>query len=235
MTWLRSFSFNLAFAVATLVLGLIGLPVLLGPRHWASAYGRFWARVCMTLLRVIVGLRWEVRGTPPHGAALIAAKHQSAWETLAFTLILDRPAFIMKRSLLWAPPFGPYLAKAGMVAIDRGGGSKTIRAMLAAAADMAATGRPIVIFPEGTRKDPHAAPDYHPGVAALYRALDAPLVPVALNSGVFWGRNSFAKRPGKIVVEFLEPIDPGLDRKTFMALLEDRIETATRRLVEESE
>lgn len=235
MIWLRSCIFNIVFAVATIVLGIVGLPVLLGPQRWASAYGRFWARVCTTLLRVIVGLRWEVRGAPPQGAALIAAKHQSAWETLAFTLILDRPAFIMKRSLLWAPPYGPYLAKAGMVAIDRGGGAKTIRSMMAAAADMAASGRPIVIFPEGTRKAPDAAPDYHPGVAALYRGLEAPLVPVALNSGVFWGRNSFAKRPGKIVVEFLEPIGPGLDRRAFMALLEDRVETATRRLVEEAE
>lgn len=235
MIWLRSLVFNFAFAVATIVLAIVGLPVLLGPRRWASAYGRFWARVCTILLRVIVGLRWEVRGAPPKGAALIAAKHQSAWETLAFTLILDRPAFIMKRSLLWAPPYGPYLAKAGMVAINRGGGAKALRAMMTAAADMAASGRPIVIFPEGTRKAPHAAPDYHPGVAALYRGLEAPLVPVALNSGVFWGRNSFTKRPGKIIVEFLEPIDSGLDRRAFMALLEDRIESATRRLVEESE
>lgn len=235
MIWLRALAFNLVFLLATLILGIIGLPVLLAPRSWANAYGRLWAKICAALLRIIVGLDWEVRGTPPTGAALIAAKHQSAWETLVFTLIVDRPAFVMKRSLLWAPPYGPYLAKAGMVAIDRGGGAKTIRSMLASAAGIIAEDRPIVIFPEGTRKAPHAPTDYHPGVAALYRGLAAPTVPVALNSGVFWGRNAFIKRPGKIVVEFLEPIEPGLDRRAFMARLEDSIETATQRLVEEAE
>lgn len=235
MIWLRALAFNIAFVSATLVLGIVGAPLLLGPRSWTNAYGRFWARLCAWLLRTIVGLDWEVRGSPPKGAALIAAKHQSAWETLVFTLIVDRPAFVMKQSLLWAPPYGPYLAKAGMVAIDRSGGSKAIRSMLASAQRIAAEDRPVVIFPEGTRKAPHAAPEYHPGVAALYRGLDVPTTPVALNSGVFWGRNAFIKRPGMIVVEFLEPIEPGLDRRAFMARLEDSIETATERLVKEAE
>ena len=235
MVWLRSLIFNVAFALVTLAMGLIGLPLLAGPRRWAQSYGRLWAGLCAWLLRWIVGLDWEVRGSPPSGAALVAAKHQSAWETLMFTLILDRPAFVMKQSLLWAPPYGPYLARAGMVAIDRSGGARTLRRMTAAAAAIAAEGRPVVIFPEGTRRAPHAPPAYHSGVAALYRGLEAPVYPIALNSGVFWGRNAFLKRPGRIVVEFLEPIPPGLDRKTFMTRLEDGVEAMTRRLVEEGE
>ncbi len=235
MNALRSLAFNLAFGLATLALGLIGLPVLLGPRRWASTLGRIWANVCMALLRWIVGLDWEVRGTAPEGAALVVAKHQSAWETLALTLILHEPAFVLKRALLWQPPFGPYLRKAGMIAIDRDAGSKAIRQMLARAAEVLAAGRAIAIFPEGTRRAPGAPPAYLPGAAALYRGLDCPVIPVALNSGVFWGRNAFAKRPGRIVLEFLEPIPPGLNRHAFMARLENEIETATRRLVQEAE
>lgn len=235
MTMLRSILFNLAFGILTLTMALIGLPLFLAPRPWIFAYGRIWAGACAWLLRHVVGLDWEVRGTPPVGAALVAAKHQSAWETLMLTVMLDQPAFIMKQALVWTPPFGPYLWKAGMIAIDRSAGAAAIRQMRAGAARVLAEGRPVVIFPEGTRRAPGAPPAYLPGVAALYRGVEAPTVPVALNSGLFWGRNAFAKRPGRIVVEFLEPIAPGLERRAFMAILEDRIETATGALIEEAE
>jgi len=235
MRAVRSVFFNVCFALATLMLGVVGLPALLGPRAWAQALGRLWARACMALLRWIVGLEWELRGTPPSGGALIVAKHQSAWETLALFLVLDGPAFVMKRSLLWIPPYGPYLWKAGMIAIDRAAGASAIRQMRAGAAAALKRGQPVVIFPEGTRRAPGTPPAYHPGVAALYRGLETPAVAVALNSGVFWGRNAFAKRPGRVVIEFLEPIPPGLDRRAFMARLEDEIETATRALVQEAE
>jgi 1-acyl-sn-glycerol-3-phosphate acyltransferase len=235
MTVLRSLAFNVAFGVVTIVMGLIGLPLLLAPGRWTHVYARVWTGVCMTLLRWIVGLEFEIRGTPPTGAALIAAKHQSAWETLALELILPAPAFVMKQTLLWTPPFGPYLWKAGMIAIDRSAGGKAIRRLVDGAAEAFEENRPVVIFPEGTRRDPGAEPSYHPGIAAVYRGLRSSVVPVALNSGLFWGRNAFAKRPGRIIIEFLEPIESGLDRRGFMAQLEDRIETATRALVQESE
>lgn len=235
MIFLRSLAFNVAFGALTLALAVVGLPVFLGPRAWAYKLGRFWAGACMALLRWIVGLRWEVRGTPPPGPALVVAKHQSAWETLALTLLLKEPAFVLKRSLLWAPPYGPYLRKAGMIAIDRAGGAAAIRQMRAAAAAALERGQSVVIFPEGTRTAPGAPPAYLPGVAALYRGLEAPTWPVAVNSGVYWGRNAFAKRPGAVVISFLEPIPPGLDRRAFMARLEDAIETSTRALVEEAE
>ena len=235
MSALRSILFNVLFAIATLTMGVIGLPLFLGPRCWAQAYGATWAAVCLFLLRHVVGLDYEVRGAPPKGAALILAKHQSAWETLALTVILNRPAFVMKRSLLFVPPFGPYLWKAGMIAIDRAAGANAIRAMRAGAAKAFADRRPVVIFPEGTRRPVGAAPAYQKGSAALYRNAGVPVVPVALNSGLFWGRNSLGKRPGCVVVEFLEPIRPGLDRAAFMADLEHRVEAATARLVQEAE
>lgn len=235
MTAIRSIAFNLAFGLVTVAMAIVGLPLFLAPSRWIFAYGGLWARACMTLLRWIVDLDWEVRGAPPAGAALVVAKHQSAWETLALTLLLERPAFVMKRSLVYTPPFGPYLAKAGMVAIDRSAGAKAIRRMNAGAEAALADGRAVAIFPEGTRRAIGAPPAYHSGVAALYRGLGVAAVPVALNSGLFWGRNAFRKRPGRIVIEFLDPIPPGLDRRAFMARLEDEIEAATQRLVQEAE
>jgi 1-acyl-sn-glycerol-3-phosphate acyltransferase len=129
--------------------------------------------------------------------------------------------------------FGWYLMRAGSIRIDRGGAGRALRSLVEGGRAAAARGCSVLIFPEGTRRAPDAPPDYKPGVAALYAALKLPVVPVALNSGLFWGRRSFRKRPGRIVVEFLEPIPPGLDRRTFMAELERRIEGATARLVAE--
>ena len=235
MTAFRSLLFNVAFGVVTIAMGILGIPLFLAPGRWTHAYARLWTGACMTLLRWTVGLEFEIRGTLPTGAALIAAKHQSAWETLALALILPSPAFVMKQTLLWTPPFGPYLWKAGMIAIDRSAGGRAIRRLISGAAEAFAENRPVVIFPEGTRRDPGAAPSYHPGIAAVYRGLGTSVVPVALNSGVFWGRNAFAKRPGRIIIEFLEPIESGLDRRAFMVQLENRIETATRVLVQEAE
>ena len=152
----------------------------------------------------------------------------SMWDTLALYLALDAPAIVLKRELLRIPFYGWFLWKATAIAIDRAAGAGALRKMAAAARDVLAEGRPILIFPEGTRKKPGAAPDYKPGVAGLYTMLDVACVPVALNSGVYW--TGFIKQPGTIVLEFLEPIAPGLKRDAFMALLESRIETATNQL-----
>jgi 1-acyl-sn-glycerol-3-phosphate acyltransferase len=228
MGFIRSVLFNLTFGVLTLVMAIAGLPLFLGPRPWMDFYGRLWAKACLWLLKHIVGLDYEIRGDIPKGANLIAAKHQSAWETLALAALLPDSTFVLKRILLWTPPFGPYMAKVGMIPIDRSGGSKTVRKMLTAA-------RAIVIFPEGTRRAPGTPPAYHPGVAALYRDLKTPVVPVAVNSGLYWQRNAFTKQQGTVILEFLDTIPPGMDRKSFMRQLENSIETATVRLVEEGE
>jgi 1-acyl-sn-glycerol-3-phosphate acyltransferase len=151
------------------------------------------------------------------------------WDTLALYLALDEPAIVLKRELLRIPFYGWFLAKAAAIPIDRGAGASALRKMAEAARQVLARGRPILIFPEGTRKKPGTPPDYKPGVAGLYGQLDVDCVPVALNSGVYW--TGFLKRPGTIVLEFLEPIGPGLKRGAFMQLLEDRIETATNRLL----
>jgi 1-acyl-sn-glycerol-3-phosphate acyltransferase len=176
----------------------------------------------------------EIRGAVPEGGWIVASKHFSAWETIALMAILRHPSMVMKQSLLRLPVNGWYSRKMHMLAIDRSGGASAIRSMASGAAEILAEGRPVVIFPEGTRKPLHAPPDYKPGVAALYSQLRRGCVPVAHNSGLFW-TGGFLRRPGMIVVEFLEPIPPGLRRSEFMAVLEERIERATAKLLAKGE
>lgn len=236
MSWLRALAFNIAFFGLTAMLGVAGLPMLLAPRRSVMRFGRFWARCVLTLLRAIVGLDGEIRGLEhlPPGASIIAMKHQSAWDTLVLPVVLGDPAVVLKRELLLLPFYGWYAARAGSIAIDRRGGAGALRRMVAAARREAAAGRPIVIFPEGTRTAPGTRLDYQPGVAALYQALQLPVVPAAVNSGLFWGRRSFVKRPGRIILAFLEPIPPRLPRAQMMTDLETRIEGATRMLEREA-
>jgi 1-acyl-sn-glycerol-3-phosphate acyltransferase len=237
MRWARALAFNFAFFAWTAIVGTIGLPFLLTPRTATMKFGRFWAGGVLVLLRAIVGLDYQIRGLDrvPRGGCIIAMKHQSAWDTLILPVVLGDPACVLKRELLLVPLYGWYAARAGSIAIDRKAGAGALRHMVAAARPIAAQGRPIVIFPEGTRVAPGAHLPYQPGVAALYQALALPLVPAAVNSGLFWGRRSFIKRPGRITLEFLEPMPPGRTRRRVMAELEQRIETATGALVREGE
>lgn len=227
--WLRSALFLLWFLLITLILALAFLPVLVLPRTATVWLARLWSRLTFWGLKVFAGIGFEVRGARPEGPVLVASKHMSMWDTLALYLVLDQPAIVLKRELLRIPFYGWFVWKAAAIAIDRGAGASALRKMSAAARKVLDDGRPILIFPEGTRKRPGAPPDYKPGVAGLYGLLGATCVPVALNSGVYW--TGFLKRPGTIVLEFLEPIAPGLKRDAFMSLLETRIETATNRLL----
>ncbi len=232
MSWLRVLLFNIAFFAVTGVLGLAGLPLLLAPRRWVMGFGRFWARCVLALLKAIVGLDGVVRGGDrlPPGPCIIAMKHQSASDTLILPVVLGDPAVVLKRELLHLPFYGWYAARAGSIAIDRKGGAAALRGMVAAAKQAAAIGRKVVIFPEGTRTAPGRRLAYQPGVAALYQALELPVVPAAVNSGLYWGRRAFVKRPGRIILQFLDPIPPGRPRRDMMRDLEARIESATAEL-----
>lgn len=233
---LRAFLFNVLFYAWTAVACLATLPAypFLSPAGMRRV-ARFWERGVLWLLKMVVGLDYEVRGRAnlPATPAIIASKHQSAWETLAFHVLVPEIAVGLKEELTRIPVFGWYLMRAQNIRIDRGAAAKALRSLVDGAKAAAANGLSILIFPEGTRRAPGDPPDYKPGVAALYKALDLPVVPVALNSGLFWRRRGFLKYPGRVVVEFLEPIPPGLDRKLFMQTLEERIEAATARLIEE--
>lgn len=230
---------SIAFAVwmfgLAIVMGVLCLPLLLGARRPALEAIRLWMKLVIAGLEATCGLRVEVRGREnlPPGACLIAAKHQGMLDILPPFTYLDDPAFVLKKSLMAIPIFGWYSGKAGMIPIDREGASKTMREMMKAASNAAADGRQVVIFPEGTRKEPGEAPDYQPGVAGLYRELNVPCVPVATNSGRFWPASGLLKWPGTAVFEILPPIPPGLKRAEFMRRLETEIEAASSRLLAE--
>jgi 1-acyl-sn-glycerol-3-phosphate acyltransferase len=236
LIFLRSLLFQILFYAWTALCAFLGLPFMLTPRLWMMRFGTEWLRISLWLLRVTVGLTHELRGREhlPAGPALIAMKHQSAWDTFAVPILFPLVAMVIKRELGYVPFYGWYALKAGMIPIDRKGGAKALMKMVAACRDRLAQHRSIMIFPEGTRSAVGARVRYQPGVAALYSALDVPLVPVALNSGLFWGRRAFTKRPGKIIVEILPAIAPGGDRRAVLAELEMRIEQAAARLIAES-
>lgn len=233
MLWLRSIAFNLAFYLATVVVVVMATPLFVLPRSWTLWTMRAWSHLTMWLLRRIAGTRYEIRGKLPEGPVLVASKHQSMWDTIIYTAILKDPAMVLKSELLWIPYYGWFSKKARMIAIDRGSGSAAVRQLITQGKAALALNRPVVIFPEGHRVAPGAAPEYKSGVAALYRQLGVACVPVAVNSGLYWPRRKFLRRPGTIVIEFLKPIPAGLDRRTFMAELEARIEGATARLLAE--
>jgi 1-acyl-sn-glycerol-3-phosphate acyltransferase len=234
--WLRSLLFNVGWYAGSVVFALVGAPILLLPRRAVVAWAKSWIRFCLWWLRVTVGLTHRLSGLEnlPPGPVIIASKHQSSWETLAYTLLLTDLAIVLKRELLFIPIVGWAMARAGNIAVERGDGAKALRGLVRQAKAALAEGRSILIFPEGTRVAVGAERPYQVGTAALYRQLGVPVVPVALNSGLFWGRRQFVKRPGVLDVEVLAPIAPGLDRATFMATLRERIEKATARLVEKA-
>jgi 1-acyl-sn-glycerol-3-phosphate acyltransferase len=233
---LRSLAFNLVVWLWTALAGGVALPLLALPRRVSVGFGRLWSLGALGLLRYLVGLNYEVRGCDrvPAGGVLVAMKHQSAWDAVILPLVLDDPAIVVKRELFLLPIYGWYMARVGMIMIDRRAGATALRHMIKRAQRAAAAGRPIVIFPQGTRVAPGARAPYQPGVAALYRALSLPLVPVSVNSGTFWGRRSFLKRPGRIILEFLDPIAPGRPRRQLMTELETRLEAATAALEAEA-
>jgi 1-acyl-sn-glycerol-3-phosphate acyltransferase len=225
----------LFYVTTVLFLGL-GSPLLFGPRSWAMWALALHARTELWLLKTIVGTELEVRGKEklPKGACLVASKHQSAWETFALIPLFRDPAYLMKRELFWIPFHGWFSYKFKMIPVDRDKGPAALRRMLAEAKTRAAAGREIIIFPEGTRRAPGALPDYKTGVFLLYEALGIPCVPVALNSGLFWPRRSLKRYPGTIIVEFLDPIPPGLSKREFLPRLQATIETASNRLIAEA-
>lgn len=229
---LRSFLFNIGWYVGTTLIAIGGAPILLLPRRYVVAWSLFWIDFCLGWLRLTCRLTHRVRGLEnlPAGPVIIACKHQSSWETLAFSRIFPRSATVLKRELLFIPIVGWAMARVGNIAVERGEGARALRGLVRQAKQTLAEGRSILIFPEGTRVAPGAEKPYQVGTAALYRQLGVPVVPVALNSGVFWGRRKFIKWPGIIDVEVLPPIPPGLDRETFMTSLRSRIEEATNRL-----
>ncbi len=211
----------------TVVVGLIGLPTLVMPGGAAKVPARLWINGVHWGFRRIIGVRARFVGLDrlPEGPVLLAAKHQAMWDTMMVFNVLPWPAVVLKRELFKVPLYGWWGLKLGMIGIDREGGASALKALIRDARSALAQNRSVVIFPEGSRSEPGSQLPYKPGVAALYRALDIPCVPVALNSGLCWPSRGYGFKPGTITLEVLEPIPPGLDRARFMAALQQRIET----------
>jgi 1-acyl-sn-glycerol-3-phosphate acyltransferase len=234
MTWLRSLAFQVAFYGWTVLVGLVAVFLAFGPWRISTAAARFWGAGVMRLARWLVGIEYRVLGREhlPSGPYILACKHQSAWDTIVTPLLIRDPAIVIKRELLYLPIYGWVARRAGSIPVDRQGAASALRPMLRAALAARKAGRVVVIFPQGTRVPPGQAAPYLSGLAALYRALDVPVVPAAVNSGVYWPRRGFLRFPGTITLQFLPAIPPGLERSEFDRRLESAIETASQRLLE---
>jgi 1-acyl-sn-glycerol-3-phosphate acyltransferase len=224
-----------AFLLATAIACVAMIPLYAGPRRWVMAGVGVWARVVTWLAFVICGVKTEVRGREhlPQGAALIAGKHQSLFDTCAPFAFLPDICYVLKKELVSIPLFGWYTLKGGMIVVDREAGSTALRRLVADSQDRLRDARQIMIFPEGTRTNPGDKPSYKPGIAALYRELDMPCIPMATNSGKHWPTKNWIRTPGTIVFEFLPAIPPGLKRGEFMRELEERLEAASEALYAE--
>lgn len=241
MLYLRSHLFDLFLYSFSAIFLLLFLPfMVILPRGFCSWMFRVWSTIILTALKYIVGLKYEVRGYEHYQAArangpvIIACKHQSAFETIVPSLLFDQFVIVLKKQLMYIPVFGLYLRKLSSISLDRAKGASAIKKMLRDGKKALEQGQDIFIFPEGTRGMAGEPGIYQPGIIALY-GLNVPVIPVALNSGQFWGRRSPLKKPGTIVIEFLEAIPPKLDRKEFMTTLERSIETKSLEIFHEQQ
>jgi 1-acyl-sn-glycerol-3-phosphate acyltransferase len=236
MLLFRSIVFLIVFYVNTAAFLVLGSWLLFAPRRWAMEGLRLHGLASLWWLRLICGTRFELRGKEklPDSACLVAAKHQSAWDTFALIPVFRDPAMVMKAELGLIPLYGWFSHKFEHIFVRRESGPSALRALIRDARDRAGNRREVVIFPEGTRRPPGAEPDYKPGFIALYEGLELPCVPLALNSGLFWPRRSLMRYPGTIVIEILDPVPPGLPRAQARALIQERIETACARLIAEA-
>ena len=232
MTTVRSLLFVAWLYLSMAIFALLLSPVLLFGSAASMGVIKGWARFVLFGLRVLCGVRVEVRGLEhrPEGPALIAGKHQGMLDVIAPFTFLSNPCFVMKKELMVLPFFGWFAVKLGNIVVDRGAAAKALRKMLGDARRWAADGRQILIFPEGTRMAPGETTEFKPGVAGLYSVMKVPCVPVALNTGHFWRAHGILRKPGVATIRFLEPIAPGLPRDEFMTLLKQRIDTATAEL-----
>jgi 1-acyl-sn-glycerol-3-phosphate acyltransferase len=229
---IRSGLFNVLFYSWTLTISFVTLPVLILPLRYITWIPRLWCHVTMWLLRWCCGIRYQIRGLEhiPAGGAIIACKHQSAWETIMMYGIFPAPCYVLKRELIFYPIFGLHVLALKTVAVNRKAGAHALRKMIKDAKRACDIGRHLIIFPEGTRTSPGTTAQMHPGIIALYQAGFAPVVPAALNSGLYWGRNSFLKAPGTIILEFLPPLPKDLNKREVLPLLQATIEGSCAKL-----
>jgi len=232
---IRSALFNILFIGWTIfLLSTLWLLMPISKQNFRKAVA-LWPHGSFPLMRYLLGLTFEQRGLEniPNEPVIYASKHQSAWDTMYFLWHHKDNAYVMKGELNRIPFWKWYMDKCQHVVVDRRGGTSAMREMISNTKSILADKRSVIIFPEGTRVAPGETQRYHPGIAALYSQTKATVIPVALNSGYFWGRRHFIKKPGVLTIQFLPPIPKNMERKAFMKELEIRIESATRKLENE--
>ncbi|NKD45072.1 1-acyl-sn-glycerol-3-phosphate acyltransferase [Haematospirillum jordaniae] len=231
---LRSLVFNIFYVIWTIAIGIVLMPLLLVPGRRSMLAARWWAYGLVFGARFLCGIRWREEGREhlPQGPCIIMSKHQSTWETLYFPMVLGKPVYVLKKELLSVPIVGWHMRKSGMIAIDRKAGATAMKVMLRGVEEALGRESQIILFPEGTRTQTTEYMPFQPGAAALYSRFgkSVPVVPVALNTGMFWARSSFMRYPGEIVVRYLPPVPHGLDRETFNRTIEDAINNTSRTL-----
>ncbi|MBA4249123.1 MAG: 1-acyl-sn-glycerol-3-phosphate acyltransferase [Candidatus Puniceispirillum sp.] len=240
MLFFRSFVFNIIFfSLTPLYLALMYIPMLILPYSFCMKLFKIWSNSILFILRYAVGIKLEIRGKEnlenvlKNGPCILALKHQSAFETIICSLLLNRFVIILKKELLFIPLFGQYLLKLKSIALVRSQSSKSLRVLLNKSSEMLKQNYSILIFPEGTRQDVGSTTKYKGGVALMYSNLNVPVVPIALNAGLFWPKRSWIKKPGTIIFDILHPIQPGLDKRIFLNQLQETIEHHTSLLVKE--
>jgi 1-acyl-sn-glycerol-3-phosphate acyltransferase len=234
MLLVRSLIFDFLMYATMLVYGIVFAPWALFSREGAYKACKAYARTVRWYLKVICNLRSEVRGTAPSGAVIVCSKHQSFLDILMLFDALPRAKFILKAELKWAPVIGLYAMRLGSTAVNRGKKGSAVKAMVESVEKNSDEVGQLVIYPQGTRVLPGADKPYKIGAGVLYERFGQTCVPAATNVGVFWARRSPYRKPGLAVVEFLEPIPAGMEIKAFMAVLEERIESASNRLMAEA-
>lgn len=229
-TFLRSLVFNLYIRISSVVLFIILTPFLLFGVKSTSFACKIWGYNSIFSAKYIAGIDFKVVGNVPKRAVIFACKHQSAWETAVFHVLTKQPAYVFKKELLYVPLFNLFMLFSKQICVDRKAGASSLKSLIKQVRDRVSGGRHVIIFPEGTRAEYGAKPDYKAGVAALYSSVEADIVPVALNSGKLWARNSFWKYSGVITISFLPPIEKGLKKPEFMQVLERNIEAECERI-----
>lgn len=238
MLMLRTTLFNIFFYSWTLISGILHFPLMFLPYPFIRAGAVSWAHGSLFLAKYILGLTYEIKGIEniPEGGAIIASKHQSAFETVVMNVIFKPALFILKRELVFIPFVGWSMWRMGAIPINRSKGTQALRLLQKHCANRLAKQRRVIIFPEGTRTAPRVKKKYQPGIAMIYKNNpDYPVIPVALNSGHFWGRNAVMKYPGKITVEILPAMPKGLAKKEFLTELENRIEGCYEKLADDAD
>lgn len=236
LTVLRSLIFNVFYAVWTFAIACVFLPALCWPGRRSMLVARAWGLGAVYGARLICGMRWREEGREnlPQGPCILMSKHQSAWETAYFPFVLPNPIYVLKKELLFIPFVGWHLSRTGMIAVDRQAGAGAMKGMLRGVEEALQRGSQVIFFPEGTRSSPDADTAFQPGTAALYGRFgkSVPIIPVALNTGLFWGRGTFMRYPGEIVVRYLPPVSPDIDRRSFSDCVERQVHDASRALYE---